>query len=106
MYLRSESLKISKRYSAQKLEAVAAVLRAISHPVRLEIIEYLEQSEPATVTDILSHVQVEQSVLSHHLTKLKDKGILASYRRGRNIMYSLELKQITKIFDCMESCGF
>lgn len=37
---------------------------------------------------------------------MKDKGILDSYRDGRNIYYGLAITQITGIFDCMEHCDF
>ncbi len=91
---------------AAKLEKMAHVLKAIAHPLRLEILELLEKKEPQSVAEILEQINTEQSLLSHHLTKMKDKGVLQSYREGRNIFYSLAFKEITKIFDCMEACDF
>ncbi|TNE55286.1 MAG: ArsR family transcriptional regulator [Bacteroidetes bacterium] len=89
-----------------KLEKMAEILKAISHPMRLEILELLEARQPQTVAELLDQLQVEQSLLSHHLTKMKDKGVLNSFREGRNVKYSLALTEITKIFDCMEACNF
>lgn len=98
-------MKITRRkIEAGKLQKVAEILKAISHPVRLEVLELLEKNEPLSVAQLLVQLDVEQSLLSHHLTKMKDKGILQSFREGRNIYYQLAFREITKIFYCMEAC--
>ena len=102
-----QKIKRSKRnIEPAKLEKMADLMKAISHPVRLEVLELLEEKEPQSVAEILNQIEVEQSLLSHHLTKMKDKGVLISYRKGKNIYYQLAIKGITKIFDCMEKCDF
>ncbi len=100
--------KVKRNISAEQLEMVAIVLKAISHPVRLEILEILEVEEPQSVSAIKEQlsVEVEQSMLSHHLIKLKDKGILVSQKEGKRILYRIKDRQILKIFDCMEKCSF
>ncbi|MCB0587699.1 MAG: helix-turn-helix transcriptional regulator [Phaeodactylibacter sp.] len=85
---------------------MAEILKAISHPVRLEVLELLEEKQPQSVGEILEQIDVEPSLLSHHLTKMKDKGVLDSFRDGRNIYYQLAFEEVTKIFDCMENCDF
>ncbi len=98
--------RTKRNIEADKLQKIAKVLKAISHPLRLEILELLGEKEPQSVAEILEQIDVEQSLLSHHLIKMKDKGVLDSFRRGRNIYYRLAFAQIAKIFDCMESCNF
>jgi len=100
--------KLKRNISFQQLETVAIVLKAISHPVRLEILEILEVEEPMSVSAIREQLstEVEQSMLSHHLIKLKDKGILSSEKEGKKIYYRIQDRQILKIFDCMEKCSF
>ena len=83
---------------------MAEVLKVISHPLRLRIIELLESEKPLCVGDILSQLDVEKSLLSHHLNKMKDKGILEAHRQGRKKYFRLAFKEITKIFDCLEQC--
>ena len=99
-----EELRKRKNIDASKMEKVANILKVIGHPVRLSILEMLEEREPLSVTEIMEGTQVEQSLLSHHLTKMKDKGILESYRENKNIYYQLKDRQILKIFDCMDNC--
>lgn len=83
---------------------MAEILKAIGHPIRLEIINQLDHGREMSVADLQEHLEVEQSLLSHHLTKMKDKGLLYSKREGRNVIYGLALSEITRIFHCMESC--
>ena len=101
--------KAKKRnISFQKLSKVAEILKAISHPVRLEILEILEVHESLTVSEIREILapEVEQSMLSHHLIKMKDKGILHSTKNGKYISYQITEPHILNIFDCMENCNF
>lgn len=98
-------LNLAKRnISAESLEKIAEVLKTIAHPIRLEVIELLDESGTLGVTELQQKLNVEQSLLSHHLTKMKDKGILSSKREGKNLYYSISLKNIESIFDCMGNC--
>jgi DNA-binding transcriptional ArsR family regulator len=90
----------------EKLERVAEVLKTIAHPTRLCIIEQLQYGQEKAVSEIQDALDVEQSALSHHLIKMKDKGVLATRREGKNIYYRLCDTHITSIFDCMNNCSF
>ncbi len=94
-----------RNLSLEKLNWVAKTLKIISHPVRLEILEVLEADEPICVSDIQERIEanVEQSMLSHHLAKMRDNGILSTKKQGKNIFYSIAERRVLKIFDCMES---
>ena len=67
---------------AQRLAKAAEILKTIAHPVRLEVLNILETYRELSVSDIQEKlsVTIEQSMLSHHLIKMKDKGILASQK--------------------------
>lgn len=83
---------------------MADLLKTIAHPVKLEIIELLEEAGALKVSEIKEKLNIEQSLLSHHLSKMKDKGILNSKRDGKNLYYSISLKNIKAIFDCLGNC--
>ncbi len=78
-------------------------MKTISHPVRLEILELLAEREPVSVNDLQTALTtpVEQSMLSHHLIKMKDKGLLQCEKRGTFIYYRLADRSILKLLDCM-----
>ncbi|MGB1206266.1 MAG: ArsR/SmtB family transcription factor [Chitinophagales bacterium] len=97
-----------RNLSSKQLEKVANVLKAIAHPIRLEVLKVLEQEEPLMVSDIRAKIEmeVEQSLLSHHLIKMKDKGIVCSVKKGKYIYYNICDRHILNIFNCMERCSF
>jgi ArsR family transcriptional regulator len=99
-------LATKRNLDPEKINRVAEILKTIGHPVRLEILEVLEAEEPLAVSEIQDRIGIptEQSLLSHHLIKLKDKGLLRSEKRGMNVYYSLEDRKLLYIFDCMEQC--
>lgn len=93
------------RMDPEKIDRIAEILKTISHPVRLSVLEVLESREKQSVTELMKELDIEQSLLSHHLTKMKDRGILVSTREGKHIYYKLADATILKIFDCMNQCG-
>lgn len=98
----------TRNIKPEQLLRASEILKAVGHPTRLEILELLEVHESLSVSSIQGslRVQVEQSMLSHHLIKMKDKGVLKCEKRGLNMYYSLVDKKILRIFDCLENCSF
>ncbi|MFA5092448.1 MAG: metalloregulator ArsR/SmtB family transcription factor [Candidatus Omnitrophota bacterium] len=67
----------------------ADFLKALSHPVRLQIIELLKDGE-RNVGSIMKTLSIQQSSLSRHLTVLREAGILKSRQQGTVIYYDIE----------------
>jgi DNA-binding transcriptional ArsR family regulator len=88
-----------------KLEAAASKLRAISHPMRIAIIELLSGNKHLNVTEIYKSLDIEQATASHHLNILKNNGVLVAKRKGKMIYYSLRSNIITEIIDCINRCN-
>lgn len=87
-----------------QMEEAAYMLKAISHTTRLCIISLLSEKEELNVSQICEVLNCEQSLLSHHLTDMRAKGILNCRRDGKNCYYSLKNKEIVQILDCIRSC--
>ncbi len=87
-----------------KLEIAAGKLRAISHPMRIAILELLAQKESLSVTEIYKSLDIEQATASHHLNILKSKKVLASKRAGKKIFYSLRNNTLMEIVECINRC--
>jgi DNA-binding transcriptional ArsR family regulator len=90
---------------SRKLEDAASKFRAISHPMRIAIIQMLEKDKQLNVTQIYSRLEIEQAAASHHLNILKSKGVLDSKRAGKNTLYMLKPNIINIIKDCLDRCG-
>ncbi|GAB3819552.1 metalloregulator ArsR/SmtB family transcription factor [Pontibacter rugosus] len=90
------------RVDQEKLDKAAYVLKCVAHPVRISIIDLLEQRERLTVSQLQEVLSIEQSLLSHHLTNMRDKGIVKTQREGKNVYYSLTDTTITTIIECIK----
>ncbi|GAB4398707.1 MAG: hypothetical protein OHK0053_17810 [Microscillaceae bacterium] len=93
------------RLEVDKLIRVSEILKAIAHPTRLKVLEALETHKRLTVNELMRITDTSQSLLSNHLIKMKDKGILKSERDGKNIYYELADEHLLNIFTCMENCS-
>jgi len=88
--------------NVERLEHAAGMLKAIAHPMRVAILNLLEEGKKMSVTEIHEKLKIEQSTTSHHLGILKDKGILASKRDGKNTYYYLKDNSLSKILECLK----
>ncbi len=88
-----------------KLEMAASKLRAIAHPMRIAIIDLLNEKAKLSVTEIYSALDIEQASASHHLNILKNKGVLVSKREGKKIFYALKSVTLTEIIECINRCN-
>jgi len=93
-----------KELEAENIERAANMLRAIAHPLRLTIVGCLEDGEKRTVTEIHKQLGIEQATASHHLGILKDKGVLASKRDGKNTLYFLKHENLKTLLSCVSNC--
>jgi ArsR family transcriptional regulator len=79
---------------------VADVLKAVAHPVRLQIIEILEQGE-LCVGDIAEKLQVPQAPASQQLGIMKDKDVLQCRRDGTKAFYSIKNPNVINLLHCV-----
>ena len=92
--------------SVEKMEKVAFILKTTAHPTRIAIVQLLAAQESLSVSDISERLSVEQSLLSHHLSGMKLKGILSSTRDGKNIYYALKMREVIDVIQCLAACTF
>ena len=88
--------------SQEFLEESAEKLRAIAHPVRLAIIEWLFQKKEMTVTELFEALDIEQATMSHHLRLMKDQKIVKVKRDGKNSIYYLANEKYRDIIEILE----
>jgi DNA-binding transcriptional ArsR family regulator len=89
----------------EQLEKAAGMLKAIAHPVRIAILNLLEDGKKLSVTELHELLNLEQSTTSHHLGILKDKGVLSSKRDGKNTYYFLRHLNLSNIVECVSKCS-
>ena len=83
-------------------EHVAEVLKAVAHPVRLQVIEQLEHEERC-VGQLMDSLGVQQAVLSQQLRIMRDKDVLSTRREGTKVYYRIENLNVINLLHCMYS---
>lgn len=66
----------------------AEKLKVLSDPTRLSVVELL-MAGPKHVNELNEVLQVEQSLLSHHLRVLREAGFVVTQREGKGVLYDL-----------------
>ncbi|MDI3310045.1 MAG: metalloregulator ArsR/SmtB family transcription factor [Thermoanaerobacterium sp.] len=82
--LKNSTIDIEKNF--KKYETIAEKLKAIAHPYRLCIVRGLLSGE-CNVTTIQECLNLPQSTVSQHISKLKSAGIIEGRRNGLEICY-------------------
>ncbi len=78
----------------------ADVVKALGHPLRIEIVMYLKNRE-RSVSDIIKHFGVDPSNVSRHLAVLKRAGILGAKKKGLNVFYSVAMSCVPTFLNCV-----
>jgi ArsR family transcriptional regulator len=86
--------------SFEEAEIRAKIIKAMSHPVRLMMIEFLKPGE-CSFSDIFDLFQLDKSTVSKHLLVLKEAGIVSSRKSGADMIYKLEVPCVTDFFGCV-----
>lgn len=80
-------------------ERIATVARALAEPVRVQILDVLRRSEEDVCQcELIALFDLRQSLLSHHLKKLVEAGLVNVERRHKWAYYSIStdaLKELT-----------
>ena len=78
----------------------AKILKAISDPKRLRIVDMLSCGE-LCACKILEAFHITQPTLSHDMRVLIEAGIVNDRRDGKNIFYSLDQERLTAFQDTL-----
>jgi len=85
-------------------ERMAETLKAVGHPVRLQIVALLEEEEMC-VGDIVSALGAKPAITSQQLNMLKDKRVLTCRRDGAKVYYRIDNPHIIQLLHCIyEHC--
>jgi len=80
-------------------EARANILKALANPVRLRIVEELNQGERC-LCELQPLFPMNKSTLSRHVAALRNVGIISERRDGVRIFLKLQTPCILNVFDC------
>ena len=84
-------------------EKQANIAKAIGHPVRVAVIDFLQNGEQC-VCDIAIRVGSERTNLSKHLSVMVAAGVLQSRKDGLKVIYKIKTPCIVRFLDCLREC--
>ncbi len=79
------------------LEDASELLRAITHHLRLEILNYIDKNPLTNVNSIYNALDLEQSITSQHLRILRLAKLVIPQRNGKEILYSINHNKIAQL---------
>lgn len=98
----AKTTKKTKLTSLEGLEQAAECLKTMAHPLRLRMLQMLLRGE-YPVGELAEACDIPSHMASEHLGKMKDRGLLTSERRGRQIFYQIGEPHLGNIMNCVES---
>ena len=78
-------------------EELAALTKALAHPVRVQIVRLLTLRESCVCGDIVKELPLAQSTVSQHLKVLKDVGLIRGEIDGPRTCYCLEPRTLRRL---------
>ena len=73
----------------QEQNDISILLKALAHPARIAIVEYLLSVETCICNDIVAELPLAQATVSQHLKELKNAGIIQGTIEGNAICYCI-----------------
>ena len=69
---------------------IANLTKAIGHPARVAIIDFLLKQESCICKDIVDELPLSQPTISQHLRELKSVGLIKGTIEGNTVCYCLD----------------
>ncbi len=92
----------SDRFDA-KLNSTAVLFKALAHPARLAILQYLAETKVCITGDISGELPLSRTTVNQHLTELKNAGLIHGTVDGVKVNYCLNsarIKELVMITNC------
>lgn len=86
-----------KEHFTEKQNELAVLAKAIGHPARIAILEYLLKVDSCICGDIVNELPLAQPTVSQHLRELKNAGLIEGSFERTSICYCINENGIKKI---------
>ncbi|MDD3637825.1 MAG: metalloregulator ArsR/SmtB family transcription factor [Bacteroidales bacterium] len=81
----------------QQDQELALMAKALAHPARIAILDFLAQSSCCISGDISNEIPLSRTTVSQHLTELKKMGFIQGTVEGVKINYCLDNEKLKEI---------
>ncbi|SIQ22369.1 transcriptional regulator, ArsR family [Chryseobacterium sp. RU37D] len=77
-------------FFTERQNKIATIAKALGHPARIAIIEYLLKVNECICGDIVNELPLAQPTVSQHLKELKNAGLIKGNIEGNSICYCID----------------
>lgn len=99
-YCRCDYEGFMELFTDEELKELSNFLKILGNPLRLQILKILTHTEMCVcaISEILGQ---QQTLVSHHLSKLKAAGIVEERQNGKFRIYSIKDKRVKQILEIL-----
>ena len=80
-----------------RLQGCAELYKALAHPARLAILQYLAETKTCITGDLADELPLGRTTVNQHLKELKDAGLIVGTTEGAKTCYCLNLDKIKEL---------
>lgn len=96
---------VDLKVAPSRADEIAGVMKALADPTRLQMVLALRDAkDPACICDFTAAFSLSQPTVSHHMSKLREAGLVEATRRGIWAYYRLKPhlpERVQKIIDAI-----
>ncbi len=81
------------------------ILRCICDETRIDILSMLQAQNELCVNDFVTHIKKDQPLISHHLKRLRECGIITSRSMGKKMMYRISNAELAELIEVIVRAG-
>jgi len=86
-----------------ELNEKAMLFKALAHPARLRILQYLSETQSCITGDISDELPLGRTTVNQHLKELKDAGLIQGHTEGVKTKYCLEPNKMMELKNSLQS---
>ena len=87
----------------EALQEQANLFKALAHPARLQILQFLAKSKNCISGDISDELPLSRTTVNQHLTELKEVGLIKGHVEGVKMKYCLDAQKVKEMKTLLSS---
>jgi ArsR family transcriptional regulator, arsenate/arsenite/antimonite-responsive transcriptional repressor len=87
----------------EALQTRAGLFKALGHPARLQILQFLAKTKTCISGDISEELPLSRTTVNQHLKELKDAGLIKGHVEGAKMNYCLDGKKVKEMKSLLTS---
>jgi ArsR family transcriptional regulator len=81
----------------------AILFKALAHPARLKILQFLSETKTCITGDISDELPLGRTTVNQHLKELKDVGLVTGHIEGVKTKYCLDVGKLQELQNSIQS---